>query len=146
MANSSGIYFSDDIAEPAITAATSDLLSRSFVCTLKTALATTGAKVRIDAHMIAYRRNGAGRAKIEAARAAGNLRARVGAEVRFESDIARFGESADEIARLQYCLQQRRGMARIGAQIAVAQIGRGEERFPAREIDDDPAARPHAVP
>ena len=45
------------------------------------ALAATGAKVRIDAHMVARRHNGAGRAKIEAARAAGNLRARMGAEV-----------------------------------------------------------------
>ena len=44
-------------------------------------LATTGAQIRIDAHMVARRRNGAGGAKIEAARAAGNLRARMGAEV-----------------------------------------------------------------
>src|SRR5260370_35389739 len=36
-------------------------------------------------------------------------------------------------------------MARIGAQIAVAQIGRGEKRRTAGEIENDAASGPHAI-
>src|SRR5439155_22442582 len=109
------------------------------------ALAAASANMWIDAHMVARRYNGAGGAKIETARAAGNLRPRMGAELWIESDIARFDESADEVARLQDRLQHRSRVARIGAQIAVAQIGRSEKRRTAREIENDAASGPHAI-
>ena len=60
-------------------------------------------------------------------------------------DVARLLESADEIARPENGLQHRRGIAGIGAQIAVAQIGGGEECRAAGQVKDDVAARPRVI-
>ena len=109
------------------------------------ALAAPGADVRIDCHMVAGRRDRAGGAEIEAARAAHDLGARMGAQRRVEGDIARLLEGADEIARLQYGLQHRGWIAGIGAQIAVAQVGCGKQRRSTGKIENDIAARPCAI-
>ena len=109
------------------------------------ALAAAGADLRVDRDVIAGRRDRAGRAEIEAAVAADDLRARMRAEILGEGDVARLVEGADEIARLQHGAQHRGRIARIGAQIAVAQIGRGEQRRAAGEIEHQIAARHRAV-
>jgi len=49
--------------------------------------------------------------------------ARMGAEVRAEGDVARLVEAADEVARLQHRREHGSGIAGIGAQITVAQVG-----------------------
>src|SRR6202034_552687 len=95
--------------------------------------------------MISGRRNGAGRAKVEATCAADDLRARMRAQMLIETDVARFVEGTDEVARLQYDTQYRRGVARIGTQVAVAQIDAGEQRGAAGKIDNDVAARQRAA-
>ena len=59
------------------------------------ALATAGADLRVDRHVIAGRRDGAGRAKIEAAGAPDNARARIGAQGIVECYVARLLERAD---------------------------------------------------
>ena len=69
------------------------------------------------------------------------MRAQVGGE----GDVFRLVELACEIARLQHRAQHRRRISGIGAQIAVAQIVRGKQRRPAREIEHDVAARGRAV-
>ena len=90
------------------------------------ALAAAGANLRIDRDVIAGRRDRAGRTEIEAAAAADDLGTRMRAQVLGEGDIARLVEGADEVARLEHRAQHRRRIAGIGAQIAVAQIGRRE--------------------
>ena len=109
------------------------------------ALAATGADIGVDGDRIAGGRDRARRAEIEAARAADDARARMGAEVGGEVDVARFVEGADEIARLQYGLEHGGAIAGIGAQIAGAQIGRGEERGAARNVQHKIALRHRAV-
>src|ERR1700731_3344791 len=62
-----------------------------------------------------------------------------------EGDVTRFLESADEVARFKDRLQYCSAAAGIGAQVAVAQIGRGEKRRSASQIENDIAVRPRIV-
>ena len=109
------------------------------------ALAAAGADIRIDLNVVAVRRDGAGRAKIEAAAATDDARARMRAKVFGKLDVARLVESAGEIARAQDRFQNCRRIAGVGAQIAVAQIGGGKQRRTAGEIEHNVAARHRAV-
>ena len=88
----------------------------------RSALAAAGTDRRVDRDMVAGGGDGAGRAEIEAAPAADDLRARMGAQVIGEIDVARLVEIPDEIARAQHRPQHRRRIAGISAQIAVAQV------------------------
>ena len=105
------------------------------------ALAAAGADVRIDRHVIPGRRDRRRRTEIEAARAAGALRAGMRAQRSVVGDVTRLLEGADEVARPEDRLQHRGGIAGIGAQIAVAQIGGGEQRRAAGQVENDVAAR-----
>src|ERR1700730_8579588 len=58
-----------------------------------------------------------------------------------EGNIARLLERADEVARPETRPQHRCGIAGIGAQIAIAQIGRREKRSAASQIQNDIAVR-----
>ncbi len=69
----------------------------------------------------------------------------MGAEILGEGDVARLVESADEIARLEHRREHGGRIAGIGAQIAVAQIGCGEQRRAAGKVEHDVAARHRAV-
>ncbi len=109
------------------------------------ALPATRADMLVDGDVIAGRRDRAGRAEIEAARAADDARARMRAEIRGEGDIARLVERADEVARREHRLEHGGAVAGVGAQIAVAQIGRGEQRRSAGEIEQQVAVRDRAV-
>ena len=109
------------------------------------ALAAAGADVRIDRDMIAVRRYRAGRTEIEAAAAADDLRARMRAQVFGEINVARLVEGAGEIARLEHRAQHRSRIARIGAQITVAQIGGRKQRRAAGKINQYVAARHRAI-
>ncbi len=109
------------------------------------ALSAAGADMRVDRHVIAGGRDRAGRAEIEAAGAADDVGARMRAEVLGEGDVARLVEGADEVARLEHRLEHRGRVAGIGAQIAVAQIGGGEQRRAAREVEHEVAVRHRAV-
>ncbi len=120
-------------------------IARSAGRTHSRALAAAGADQRIDRNMIAIGRNRAGRTQIEAAAAADDLGARMRAEIFGENNVARLVEGADEIARLEHDAQHRGRIARIGAQIAVAQIGCREQRRTAREIENEIASRLGAV-
>src|SRR3981081_1545493 len=62
-----------------------------------------------------------------------------------ERDVTRFLENADEVARFKDRLQYCSAAAGIGAQIAVAQIGRGEKRRSASQIENDIAVGPRVV-
>ncbi len=57
------------------------------------------------------------------------------------SNVARLVEAAGEIARFEHRAQYRRRIARIGAQIAVAQVGGRKQRRAAGKIDQYVAAR-----
>ena len=94
------------------------------------ALAAAGADMGVDRHVVAGGRDRAGRAEVEAAVAADDAGARMRADVLGEGDVARLVEGADEIARLEHRAQHRGRIARIGAQIAVAQIGGGKSGAP----------------
>ena len=59
--------------------------------------AAAGADIGIDRDMIACRRDRTGRAEVETARAAGNARPRMGAEIGGEIDVARLVELTDEV-------------------------------------------------
>ena len=56
-------------------------------------------------------------------------------------DVARLVEAAGQVARLEHGAQDRRRVAGIGAQIAVAQIGGREQRRATGQIDQQVAAR-----
>ena len=77
--------------------------------------------------------------------AADDLRARMRAQVFGEGDVARLVEGADQVAGLEHRAQHRGGIGGIGAQIAVAQIVRREQRHAARQIQNDVARRHGAV-
>ena len=70
----------------------------------------------------------------------------MGAELGSEVDEARLVELADEIGRLPERLRDRRPVAGVGADIAVAQLVGGKERRAAREVEDDVGAGDRAVP
>src|SRR5262249_49118178 len=110
------------------------------------ALAASGADLLVDSDMIARRRDGARRTQIEAAAAADDPGTRMGAEIGRERDIARLGEPADEITGAQDGIKHRRAVARIGPDVAVAQIGGRKERRAARHVKQDVATRAGAVP
>src|SRR3984957_8159212 len=95
--------------------------------------------------MVSGRHDGAGGAKVEATCAAGDLRARMRAQMLAETDVARFVEGTDEVTRLQCDTQYRRRVAGIGTQVAIAQIEAGEQGGAAGKIDNDVAARHRAV-
>src|SRR5260370_21230389 len=95
--------------------------------------------------MIARRRDGARGAKIEAAIAADDPRARVDAEILGKGNVARLVESADEMACLEHWPKHAGGIAGIGAQITVAQVRRREQRYAARKVKHDVAARHRPV-
>jgi hypothetical protein len=94
---------------------------------------------------VAVRCDGRCGTKIEAARATSNLRARMCAKRGVVADVTRLLEGAGKVARFQHRPQHRGGVAGIGTQIAVAQIGCGEERHPAGQIKNDIAARSRIV-
>src|ERR1700686_1455817 len=65
----------------------------------------------------------------------------MGAHPGVESDVARLLESADEVACPENRPQHRGGIAGIGAQITVTQIGRREKSRAAGQIKNDIAIR-----
>ena len=52
----------------------------------------------------------------------------MGAEVGSEGDVARLVEAADQIAGAQHRRERRGTVARVGPQIAVAQLAAGKQR------------------
>ena len=64
----------------------------------------------------------------------------MGAEILGEGDVARPVEAADEIARLEHSAEHGSRIARIGTEIAVAQLGRGKKRCAAGQIEHQIAA------
>ena len=104
------------------------------------ALSAARADIGIDGDMIASRRDRAGGTEIEAARAADDLRARMGAEIRAVRHVTRLVETADEIARLEHGLEHGCGIAGIGAQIAVTQVRCGEQWCTAGDVEHEVAA------
>ena len=109
------------------------------------ALAAAGADVGIDGHMVASWRDGARGAEIEAARAADDPGARMGAQSGVEHDIPGLFEGADEVSRAEDRSPHRGGVAGIGAQIAVPQIRGGNLRPPAGKVENDVATRPRTI-
>ena len=82
--------------------------------------------MRVNGDMIAGGRNGAGRAEIETAPAADDLRARMRAQVFREIDVARLVERAGQVARFEHGPKNGGRIAGIRAQITVAQVGSRE--------------------
>ena len=82
--------------------------------------------MRVNGDVIAGGRNGAGRTEIETAPTTDDLRARMGAQVFREIDLARFVECAGQVARFEHCPKDSGRIAGIRAQITVAQVGSGE--------------------
>ena len=113
--------------------------------TNRCARTAAGAYIGVDRDRIPVRRDRAGGAQIEASRASGNRRARVRAERFLEIDEARLVEGADEAAGVRDRALDGSLVARIGAQIARAQIMRGEQGIAARQIEDQIAGRGCAV-
>ena len=113
--------------------------------TNRRALSAARADICIDHNVIAGRCDRSGWAEVEAARAADDLRARVGAEIVGEGDVARLVEAADEISCLEHRLDHGRRIAGIGAQVAIAQIGCGEKRRATGDVEHKIAARHCAV-
>src|SRR3984893_11356053 len=95
--------------------------------------------------MIAGRRNGAGRTKVEAAAAADDLRSRMGAKICCECHVTWLVEGADEIARPQYGREYGGAIARIGTEVTVAQVRGGEQWRAARDVEQDVTVRHGAV-
>ena len=96
-----------------------------------------GADEGVDRHVVARGRDRTGRAEVEAAGAAGAARAGMGAELGREVDIARLLELADEGGGLQERTGHGGGVPRIGPEIAVAPLVRGEQRRAAGEIEHE---------
>ena len=69
----------------------------------------------------------------------------MGAEILGELDEARLVELADEVAGVRDGPLDRDRVVRVGAQIAGAQLGRGEERPVARKIEHQVAGGSRAV-
>ncbi len=84
------------------------------------AVAAARADRRVDGDMIADRRDGAGRADVEAFAAADLLAAGVGADAGVVADIERLLEFADEIRGFKQARAMAAGFGRIGAEVAVA--------------------------
>ena len=79
------------------------------------ALAAARANKCVDRDVIARGRDRPGRAEIETAGAANDARARMGAQILGESDVARLIETADEVARLEHRLEHGRQVLGIGS-------------------------------
>ena len=107
--------------------------------------AAAGADVFVDHDRIAVRRDRAGRAQIETARASGDAGARMGAERLLKMNKARLVERADQTAGIRDRAFDRGAVARIGAQISRTQFMRGKQRHAAAEIEDQVAGRGRAV-
>src|SRR6266851_4011096 len=69
----------------------------------------------------------------------------MGAKIRSELDVTWLVEAADEIARAQYRREYGGGIARIGAEVTVAQVRGREQWRAARDIEHNVAARDGAV-
>ncbi len=67
------------------------------------------------------------------------------AEIGGEADVARLVETAGKVARLKHGAQHARGIARIGTQIAVAQVAGGKQRRSTGQVDQNVATRHRAV-
>jgi len=113
--------------------------------TYRSAGAAAGADIGVDRDGIAVWRDRAGRTQVEAARAAGNGRARMRAQRRLEIDKARLVEGADQHAGIRNRALDGGLVARIGAQITGAQFMRGKQRCAAGEIQDQIAGGSGAV-
>ena len=105
------------------------------------ALAAPGADMGIDGNVVAGGRDGAGRAQVETAGAAGDAGARMGAQALGEGDEARLVELADEVRGLEQEPLHRRRVARVGPQVAGSQLVRREQGRAAGEIQDEVAGR-----
>ncbi len=99
----------------------------------------------IDADGIAIGRNRAGGADVEAAAAPGLPGARTGADQGIEADVEGLFEAALHRCRLPGGAGDGNRIAGIGAQIAIALAGGGEEGAIARQIEDDVALGNGAV-
>ena len=95
--------------------------------------------------MVAGRRDGRGRARVEAFRAARLPRSRMRAERLVEADIERLLEGADRLAGLEHRRRDGVGIAGVGAQIALPLLRRREQRRPAGEVEDQVAFGSRAV-
>src|SRR3954469_25264540 len=95
--------------------------------------------------MLPRRRDRARRAELEAARAADDLRARMGAEAVREGDELRLVEGADEVRGREDRPLHGRRIARVGAKIAAADLVGRKERESAGEVEHEVAARDGAV-
>ena len=110
--------------------------------------AAAAAEIGVDRDHVAGRLDRGRRADLEAAGAAGAPRARMGAELGLELDVARLLELADQIGQIEQRALDRRGIAGVGLEIAVALGVRREQGRCAAEIEDqieagrDPVPRP----
>ena len=95
--------------------------------------------------MVAGRRDGARRADVEATGAAGDARARMGAQAVGELDEFRLVEGADQLHGVEDDALDGGPVARVGAKVAAAQLVGGKERSLAGQIDDDVAGGAGAV-
>jgi hypothetical protein len=109
------------------------------------ALAAARADHRVDRHGVARRRDRAGGAEVEAAGAAGDAVARMGAEPGVVLDIARLVEGADEMGGVHHRPRHRRRMGGIGTEVARAQLVAREERPGAAQVEDDVGLRGRAI-
>ncbi len=110
------------------------------------ATSASGAGHRIDNDMVPCRRDRAGRAKIEAACAAGLLCARVRTKLFVQLDVDRFFECAGELRSFEYGLYAGLGIAGIGSQISFPLVRCRKKRLdrPA-EIQNNVAFSPATI-
>src|SRR6266403_3053189 len=69
----------------------------------------------------------------------------MGAQIWGESHVTRLVEAADEVACAQYCREYGGAIARIGAEVTVAQVRGGEQWRAARDVEQDVTVRHGAV-
>ena len=104
------------------------------------ASSAAGAHHRVYGDMVPRRRNGAGRAEVEATRAGGLGSARMGAQGFLQAHIDRLLKCADHLRRFKDGSAYRVRITRICSEIAFPLVGRGEERRPAPQVKNDIAA------
>ena len=98
-----------------------------------------GADERVDGDVVAVRRDGSGRADVQAAGAAGLLVAGMGAQLGAVIDVAGLVEFSDQIGELEDRLLDFGRVAGVGAEIAVALAVGREQRRAAGQVEDDVA-------
>src|ERR1700730_1412570 len=69
----------------------------------------------------------------------------MGAQISRGRHVTRLGEAADEITCAQYCREYGRAIARIGAEVTVAQVRGGEQWRASRDVEQDVTVRHGAV-